>query len=66
MTCLTRPTGLACPIDRFGETKVEHFDRAVVAHLDVGGLEIAVNDALFVRGLECFGDLSGDRQRVFD
>ena len=32
------------------------------AHLDIGGLEIAMDDPLLVRRLERFGDLPGDRQ----
>ncbi|HYN06077.1 MAG TPA: hypothetical protein VES67_01680, partial [Vicinamibacterales bacterium] len=46
--------------ERFGETKIEHLHRAVVAHLDVRGFEIAVNDARVVRGFERFGDLTRD------
>ena len=34
--------------------------------LDVGGFEIAVDDALLVRGLEGLGDLPRNRQRVGD
>ena len=37
-----------------------------VADLDVGRLQIAVDDALLVRRLECLGDLSRDRQRLVD
>ena len=35
-------------------------------HLDVGGLEIAVDDALLVRGLERLGDLPRDRERFIE
>ena len=34
------------------------------ADLDVGGLQVAVDDALLVRGLERLGDLPRDRQRL--
>src|SRR5262249_50637748 len=51
---------------RFGEAEIEHLDGAVVAHPDVGPLQIAVNDALLVRGLEGGGDLPRDRQRLVD
>ena len=52
------------PFEGFGQTEVEHFHRAVGAHLDVRGLQIAVDDALLVRGFERVGDLPGDRQRL--
>ena len=50
--------------DRLGEAEVEHLHRAVGADLDVGGLEIAMDDALLVRGVERVGDLARDRQRL--
>ena len=34
--------------------------------LDIGGLEIAVNDAFLVRSLERFTDLPHDVQRFFE
>jgi hypothetical protein len=34
--------------------------------LDVRGLEIAMNDALRVRGLKCGRDLCRDRQRLVE
>ena len=49
---------------RLGETEVQHSHRAVVFHFDVGGLEIAVDDALLVRGFEGLGDLARDGQRL--
>jgi hypothetical protein len=51
---------------RFGETEVEHFHRAVLADFDVGGLQIAMNDALLMRRLEGLGDLSCDGQGFID
>jgi hypothetical protein len=51
-------------IHRFREPEVEHLHRAVVANLDVRGLEIAMDDALLVRGLEGRGGLLRDRHRV--
>ena len=53
-------TGRALRRHRLGQTEVEHFDRAVVTQLDIRGLEIAVDDAVLVRGLERLGDLPGD------
>ena len=46
--------------------KSSTFTVAVGAHLDVGGLEIAVDDALLVRGFERLGDLPRDRQRLVE
>ena len=53
-------------IHRFREAEVEHLHRAVGAHLDVRGLEIAMDDALLVRRFERFGDLPRDRQRLVE
>src|SRR5688572_7587564 len=44
--------------------EVENFDRAVRTQLDVLRLQIAMNDARLVRGLECRRDLTGDRERL--
>ena len=51
---------------RLGEAEVEHLHRAVGADLDVGRLQVAVDDPLLVRRLERFGDLPRDRQRFID
>jgi hypothetical protein len=59
-TCATRS------VERFRQTKVEHFDRAVVAYFDVGRLQIAMDDALFVCRLEGVGDLRRNRQRLVE
>ena len=44
----------------FCETEVEDLDRAFLGELQVRRFEIAMDDALLVRGLEAFGDLLGD------
>ena len=49
-----------------GQPEVEHLDRAVDAEHDVGRFEVAVYDALLVRGLEGFGDLKRDCDRFLD
>ena len=33
-------------------------------YLNIGGLQVAVDDALFVCGLQCLGDLLGERERL--
>ena len=48
-------------LHRLRQAEVQHLHRAVGAHLDVGGLEIAVDDPLLVRRLERLGDLLRDR-----
>ena len=52
--------------DELGEPEVENLHRAIGPHLDVRRLEIAMDDALFVRGLERFRNLPRDRQRLVD
>ena len=60
----SRPLDALGGIDRFGETEVEHLHGAVGADLDVRRLQVAMDDALLVRGFERVGDLSRDRQGV--
>ena len=48
------------------QTEVQHLHDAIGAQLDVGGLEIAVDDPLFVRRFEGFGNLLRDGQRLID
>ena len=55
-----------CPLGAkdFGKPEVEHFHDALGRDLDVGRLEIAVNDAFLVGGLKRLRDLPRDRQRL--
>ena len=53
-------------LHRLRQAEVEHLHRAVGADLDVRGLQIAMDDALLVRGFERLGDLLRDRQRFVD
>ncbi len=40
---------------RLRQAKVQHLDGAVLLHLHVGRLQIAVDDALLMRGVEGLG-----------
>ncbi len=53
-------------VERLGETEVQHLHRAVTSHLDVRGLQIAMDDPLLVRRLERLGDLLRDGQRFVE
>ena len=53
-------------LERLREPEVEHLDRAVGPDLDVGRLQIAMDDALLVRGFERLGDLPRDGQRFVE
>ena len=46
------------------QPEVQHLHRAVGPHLDVRGLQIAMDDPLLVRRFEGFGDLARDGQRL--
>ena len=51
---------------QLGESEVQHLHDAVGRDLDVGGLQVAVDDALLVRGFERGGNLPRDGQRLGD
>ena len=51
---------------RLRQAEVQHLHDAVGAHLDVRGLQIAMDDALLVRGFERLGDLLRDLKRLVD
>jgi hypothetical protein len=44
----------------FRQPEVQHLDRAIRAHLDVGRFQIAMDDPLFVRRFHGLRDLPGD------
>ena len=54
------PDGLDSKL--FGEAKVEHFDDAVLRDLDIGGLEIAMDDTFLVCRVQRVGNLPGQTQ----
>ena len=49
-----------------GQTEVQHLDLAVGGALDVGGLQVAVDDALLVGLFQSLGDLAGDVDGLVD
>ena len=51
---------------RLRQAEVEHLHDAVGRDLDVGRLQIAMDDALLVRRFERVGDLPRDGQRLAD
>ena len=57
---------VAAPAFRFASPKVQHLHRAVGLDLDVAGLQIAMRDALVVRGFERIGDLARDAQSFIE
>ena len=59
-----RETHAGVDSQRLRQPEVEHLHHAVGPNLDVGGLQVAVDDALLVRRLEGLGDLSRNRQRL--
>jgi hypothetical protein len=48
------------------QAEVQHFHRAVGTHFDIGWLEVAVDDARLVGGVERVGDLPGECQRLIE
>ena len=52
--------------DDLSQPEVEHLHDAARRQLDVGRLQIPMNDPLLVRRLERFGDLFGDRERFLE
>ena len=46
----------------FCQAEVEHLHGTVGSYLDVGGLQVAVNDPLLVGSFQCFRDLPRDWQ----
>jgi hypothetical protein len=53
-------------LERPRQAKVQHLDGAIGTNLDVGGLEIAVNDALLMRRFERVGNLPRNPDRLVD
>ena len=47
----------------FGQAEIENFCRAAIDQKNVGGLDVAMNDAFDVGGFEAVGDLNADLQK---
>ena len=62
--CEGRRAIASCRSSSLRQPEVEHLDDAVRRDLDVGRLEIAMDDAPLVRRFERVGDLPRDRQRL--
>ena len=59
-------SGSAPLIDTLGEAEVEHLDGAVSPQLDIGRLQIAMDDAARVRRFQRLGNLPRDLHRFND
>ena len=51
---------------RLRESEIQNLDRLVRRDLDVGRFQVAVDDAVLVRGLQSFGDLQRNAQRLLE
>ena len=51
---------------RFGQTKIEDFGLPALRHKDIGGLDVAVNDAFGVRSRQSVGHLNADVENLID
>ena len=51
---------------KFGEAEIEDFGVAASGDEDVGGLDVAVDDAFGVGGIESFGDLNGSVEETLE
>ena len=47
-------------LERLRQSEVENLDHGVGPNLDVGGLQIAVDNSAVVSGFDRIGDLAGD------
>ena len=50
--------------NRLRQSEVQHLHCAIGSHLDVGRLQIAVDDAVIVGSFERLGDLAGDAEHL--
>ena len=60
------PLVSGCRLQRLRQAEVQHLDHAVGPYFDVRRLQVAVDDALLVRGFERLRYLRGDWERLFE
>jgi hypothetical protein len=51
---------------RFRQPEIEHLDDAVAAQLDIGRLQVAMDDPMVMSGVERVGDLTRNPQRFVE
>ena len=56
-------TGGVCRKKNFGQAEVENLDVTAFGNKDIRRLDVAVDDSLFVGGIECIGDLNRQREQ---
>jgi hypothetical protein len=59
-----RGFGLRARVSDFGETKIQDFCVTAFDNEDIGGLDVTVNDAFSMGGIEGVGNLDGDIQQT--
>jgi hypothetical protein len=60
----SRPRWRVFELHQFGQPEIEHLHRAVFSDDDVGGLDVAMDNAAGVSGRECIRDGNRDAQEL--
>ena len=66
MTMVTLRPLTAFVAGNFGEAEIEDFGVAALGDEDVGGLDVAMDDAFAVGGVERVGDLNGEIEQIVE